>query len=219
MHLSFGEPRSPAELGKPIAGKLDFVEVSVRPGRTPKPAKLLQMKKRQRDSLAFSVLAGEQVLDSDPSEALELVKLASEALSAEFIVVRAPSSLRPAGASEKRIERALSALSDVSGATLLFEPSGLWQPPATRRLCRAWGVGRVLRVEDMAQEPEPLASAYIRVVQMGTGRSRLAKHLDAAAMALQTCDGVHVLVEGGDTNRVRSAFELALTPFEQDSVE
>jgi hypothetical protein len=54
---------------------------------------------------------------------------------------------------------------------------------------------------------------------LGTGRARLAKHLDAAAAALQGCEEAHVVVEGGGVAKVRAAFDLALVPFEQDLAE
>lgn len=219
MRVLYGEHRNPTELGKPVPGKLDFVELVVEPGRTPKPAKLAELRRRSKPDLAFSVVAGDACLEADPSAALELVVQAVEVLGARFLIVRAPSSLRPGRASEQRIERALRSLDSVSGTTLLFEASGLWQPQATRALCRRWGVQAVDRLEDIADAFELPARPYVRVVQIGTGRSRLPKHVDAAARSLAQCDEAAVVVQGGGLARVRSAFEAILGDVEPDGLE
>jgi hypothetical protein len=127
--------------------------------------------------------------------------------------------LRPGRASEQRIERALRSLDGVSGSRLLFEASGLWQPQATRTLCRGWGVQAVDRLEDMANALELPARPYVRVVQIGTGRSRLPKFVDAAARSLAQCDEAAVVVQGGGFGRVRSAFEAILGDTDPDGFE
>jgi hypothetical protein len=219
MQLLFGEPRSPSDLGKPVSGKLDLVEVLIRPGRTPKPARLAQLRSNQRPELSLSVLAGEEVLGADAASAIDLVARSVEALSARSVVVRVPASLRPGQQSERRIQGTLSALADACSAEILFEATGLWQPPATRALCRSWGVGRVLRFEELATELEPGPKPYLRVVQLGTGRTRFHKYIDAVAATLSQCDSACVVVEGGSAASVRQAVSDALIPFEQDDVE
>lgn len=219
MHVLFGETRSPTDLGKPVSGKLDLVEILVRPGRTPKAQRLAEMRKRQRSQLVLSVVAGEEVVGPAAEAAVDVVARSCSALSARYLIVRVPTALRPGRSSERAIEKAIASLSSACDTELLLEATGLWQPHTTRALCRALGVGRVQTLEELASTLEPEPKPYLRVVQLGAGRARFNKHVDAAAAALSQCQEACVVVDGGSAAVVRQALEGALVSFLEDAVE
>lgn len=203
MPILFGEPRRPSELGRQVPKRVDLFEVRVDP-KLPKPAKL-QVLAKERPKLQFSVVAGDAVFGPDAPAALALTQAIADALRARYLVVRAPASLRPGPSSEKRVAEVLSALSR-PGTQLVFEPSGLWQRPRVRALAAEANALFSQRLDEL----EPVASLYLRIVQLGTGRALLGRKLEALAAVVQGCSDACIVVEGGSVAAVRTRLDAEL---------
>jgi hypothetical protein len=191
------------------------LEVRLEPARIPKRSTLIAVRQRFSTVGAFSVVTSDRALGDDGESALDAALEAAEALEARFVVLHAPQSLRPGTASEKRVLTALGKLATGVGerpTQIVFEPSGLWQRSRVRSLCAETGAL-------FAQQPDELevqSTLYLRLVQLGTGRARLSRQLDAIAETIAGCEEAWVVVVGGGTPTVERALIDAVSAYEEE---
>lgn len=188
--------------------KLNLLEVLAEPHRLPKLKVLAEYRKQAPEGFEFSVvLAPGAVLDNGRSlfdYGLEVART----LGARWVIVRTPSSVRPGGSSE----RMLSALFDdvrgrVQDCRIGWEPRGLWEGQARRRLAEQWGVSLVSDVHDV----EAADVVYARLLRVGTGARTSARLLEKLALALVQAQAGYVVVDGGPALPVRRELEEILS--------
>lgn len=211
MPTLFGEPRRASELGRAVPKRVDLFEVTANQ-HLPKPAKL-RIVAADRPKVAFSVIAPDTALGPDGALAKTTARAAADALGARYLVVRAPATLRPSASSERLVLATLAELGG-GGARLVFEPSGLWQRPRVRALCAEANALFVQRLDEL----EAAEELYVRIVQIGTGRSLLGRKLDAFASAVSQSSNAIVIVEGGGTAAVRTRLESELEFLRDDTL-
>jgi hypothetical protein len=210
MPTLFGEPRRASELGRAVPKRVDLFEVTAGP-QLPKPAKL-RVVAANRPKVGFSVVAQDTALGPSGALAKTTARAAADALGARYLVVRAPATLRPSAASERLVVATLAELGG-GGARLVFEPSGLWQRPRVRSLCAEANALFVQRLDEI----EAAEDLYVRIIQIGTGRSLLGRKLDAFASAVSQSSNACIIVEGGGTAAVRTRLESELEFLRDDS--
>jgi uncharacterized protein YecE (DUF72 family) len=190
------------------AQKLNFLELLAEPHRLPKLKVLAEYKKQAPEGFEFSVVLSSGALLDGGRSLFDYGLEVSRALAARWVIVRTPSSIRPSASSE----RLLTTLFDevrarAKDSRIGWEPRGLWEGPARRRLADAWGVSLVTDVHDV----EAASVVYARLLRVGTGARTSARLLEKLALALVQAEAGYVVVDGGPALPVRRELEEILS--------
>lgn len=199
MNVVIGRTISRGDLSRAVKKPFQLLELTARVGALPKAARLRQLSSDAPEGFVFSVVVdpacfGEGELQQ---RAIDYAAGVAAALDARFLVLRSPSSFRPGPVNEKKLLELVERLRK-HPFDIAWEPSGLWQPSQTRGVAERAGILRVQRLEQF--EPEP--RVYLRLVQIGVGRSRLNSQLDELAASLAACEQGYVVVEGPGEGRL-----------------
>jgi uncharacterized protein YecE (DUF72 family) len=178
-----------------------LLELEALPGRLPKIGKLEKWPGLVGENFVFSLRLPRSSFGLDASETstrTDYVNRVSQALSARFVVVQTPASATPTTRTKDQMTRLLSELG-ASGATLAWEPHGVWEDEETVRWAEQLGV---LLVRDLSRgEPPPGRTVYTRLLALGEGRNTRAGAAQRVSDRVRGLDEAYVVLEGTGTRR------------------
>ena len=159
-------------------------------------ASLRRWRKQVPPHFEFSVIAGREVGNLRPGEALdrgvdELKKVVT-ALEARVIVIPTPTEVTPAVVWRDRMRKLLDRL-PLDVTTAVWEPHGVWEQEDAAAAAAKWGI--VLAV-DAARDPVPPGQiAYVRLRALGETRSFGPAALGRVVRAIGARRDAYVILE------------------------
>ena len=162
----------------------------------PSAATLRRWRKAVPPQFEFAVVAGPNVGKLKPSAAfeteLEAMQTAATTLESRLIVVPTPSDVTPSKLWRDRFAKLLDRLPrDV--ATIVWEPSGLWEHEDAAVQAARWGV--VLSVDPTRDIVPVGAMAFARLRAVGATRAYSTAALERVAAAIGQRSDAYVIVE------------------------
>jgi hypothetical protein len=190
------------------AEKLKLLEVLAEPHRLPKLKALAEQRKQAPEGFQFSVVLAPGALLENGRALLDYGLEVSRTLGAHWVIVRTPPSVRPGSSSERLLEGIFEQVRTRAQVNRIgWEPRGLWEGKACRRLAEGWGVHLVSDVHEV----EPANVVYARLLKVGTGARTSARVLEKLALALVQCEAGYVVVDGGPALPIRRQLEEILS--------
>lgn len=182
------------------AKRFDLLEVRGAPAENlrlaPSPATLRKWRKAVPPHFEFAVVAGPNVGRLKPNDAfeaeLEAMLATASTLASRLLVVPTPPDVTPSKLWRDRFAKLLERLPrDV--ATVVWEPSGLWEHEDAAVQASKWGV--VLSV-DPARDIVPVGPvAFARLRALGGTRSYSTAALERVATAIGTRRDAYIVIE------------------------
>jgi uncharacterized protein YecE (DUF72 family) len=202
--LFVGTPLLRGDIGR-YAKRFDLLEVSAEPGRHPRRAGLLAMRREVPGEFVFSVAPSSALVSLESGErADDLVResrAVADALEARWWVLRTPPSVTPSARSTRALEALVEKLA-ASGRGTAWEPRGIWRDDEASRVARSLGITLVrdlLREELDADQ----AVVYTRIRALGEGAHVGSAGAERIAERLSGANEAYVVVEGSGAVGVR----------------
>lgn len=178
----------------------DLLELGVGP-TLPRP-KVLTKYREERADLVYSLRLGPEVALAGPhhpdvTRAAEAV----EALGARFVVISTSPRFAPSP-SRKGPLLALREVLAATGATVCWEPRGVWNPGETVRWATEAGL---LLVRDLSQESAPPGElVYTRLLPLGLGARVTSHALEVLVERLESVNEAYVVIQGEGAKAART---------------
>jgi hypothetical protein len=211
--LFVGTPSLRGDISR-YAKRFNLLEMSAEPGRHPKRAGLLDLRRAVAPDFAFSVALPSALASLESGDATDgLVVRAvavAEALGADWWVLRTPPNVTPSARSLRTLEALVTKLK-AHERRIAWEPRGIWRDEEAATVARSLGVTLVrdLLREDLVSD-DPVV--YTRVRALGEGSHVGAAGAERIAERLADVVSAYVVIEGsgavGAQRILREAFGL-----------
>jgi len=180
------------------AKRFNLLEMSTEPGRHPKRARLLDLRRAVAPDFVFSIVAPSALASLESGEATEgLVERAesvAEALGATWWVLRTPPNVTPSARSLRTFEALVTRLK-ARQRRIAWEPRGIWRDEEAAGVARSLGLTLVrdLLREDLISD-DPVV--YTRIRALGEGAHVGAAGAERIAERLADATSAYVVIEG-----------------------
>lgn len=185
------------------AKRFNLLEVSAEPGRHPKHAGLLQLRRAVSDDFVFSVVLPPALASLEAGERsedlIEAARAVADALRAGWWVLRTPPSVTPSARSARALGALVSKLAS-GDRRIAWEPRGVWRDEEALPTATSLGVDLV---RDLFRE-DRLSDApvvYTRVRALGEGARVGAAGAERIAERLEGVTSAYVVIEGAGAAR------------------
>lgn len=212
--LFVGTPSLRGDIAR-YAKRFNLLEVSAEPGRHPKHAGLLGMRRAVPSDFTFSVTPASELValesGAQADRLIEAAKSVADPLGAAWWVLRTPPSVTPSARSLRALEALIAKLA-APGRSVAWEPRGIWRDEEAARAADSLGVSLVrdLLRDDLVSETPVV---YTRIRALGEGARVGAAAAERIAERLAGADRAYVVIEGagaaGAQKVLREAFGLA----------
>lgn len=196
------------------AKRFNLLEMSAEPGRHPKRAGLLGLRRAVGPDFVFSVVPPSPLASLESGAAtdglIEGAESVAEALGATWWVLRTPPNVTPSARSLRTFEALVEKLK-VGERRIAWEPRGIWRDEEAAKVATSLGVTLVrdlLREEPVLDDPV----VYTRIRALGEGAHVGSAGAERIAERLAGATSAHVVIEGsgavGAQKVLREAFGL-----------
>jgi uncharacterized protein YecE (DUF72 family) len=212
MKLYLGRNRYPRRLS-PYAERFNLAEVKAEKQRLPKLGELSAARKLAPEGFEFSVVLPRSCasLEDSPEAEAELAYAAkvTDCLKAGWLVLQTAHTVFPSERTRTKLVRWFERLR-TPGATLCWEPLGVWEADEAER----WGseLGVVAVVDASRTLLEPKEERYVRVRALGEASRLRPFGLETLAQNLEGLSRAAVVFEGDDAERSAKALRELLAP-------
>ena len=219
--LFVGTPSLRGDIAR-YAKRFNLLEMSAEPGRHPKRAGLLELRRRAPAGFAFSVVPPSALASLEAGDAtdglVERAEAVADALGAAWWVLRTPPNVTPSTRSIRTFEALVTKLK-VRDRRIAWEPRGIWRDEEAARVATSLGVTLVrdlLREDPVSEDPV----VYTRIRALGEGAHVGAAGAERIAERLADATSAYVVIEGSGAvaaqKVLREAFGLAAEEAERD---
>jgi uncharacterized protein YecE (DUF72 family) len=208
--LFVGTPSLRGDIAR-YAKRFNLLEMSAEPGRHPKRAGLVGLRRAVAREFTFSVVPPSALSSLESgSETDELIRNAeavAEALGATWWVLRTPPSVTPSARSVRTLEALVTKLK-AAERRVAWEPRGIWREEEAARIATSLGVSLVrdlLREDPVSDDPV----VYTRIRALGEGARVGSAAAERIAERLSDVAAAYVVVEGAGAVGVQKVLSEA----------
>jgi len=196
MQLHVGQAALRGDIAR-YARRFDLVELRAEPGKLPRAKQLREWVKTVPENFVFSVMLPRVVGTLEPQpeldSALEQALSSAEALSAGWLVLQTPASVRPNSRTRRRLAELVERLPR-NTRRVAWDPRGIWEDEESERLAEELGVSLV---RDLSRQPPASGNAaYCRLVALGEASRVRMGAVEQVFENLSEFDEALVVIEG-----------------------